>query len=193
MSDIILGSWNKYGDRRPGLPRRSDVEAEFREEDALDGATAVFAVYETDGNGGQAIVLFVRAGKLYGVFASHCSCYGLEDQWQPELITNADAMREWAYMTDDAVNWAGEVLGELKEEAKRDPMHVPTPGIPHSEKIALVRAGWRPAEEMSRAGGHGRALARGDHVPSRVVRRKATLGHQRRRPIGDHIPRRRRS
>jgi len=33
---------------------------------------------------GNAFVLFQRDGKLYEVHGSHCSCYGLEDQWSPE-------------------------------------------------------------------------------------------------------------
>lgn len=36
---------------------------------------------------GDAFVLFQRDGKLYEVHGSHCSCYGLEGQWEPEETT----------------------------------------------------------------------------------------------------------
>ena len=37
---------------------------------------------------GDSFVLFLdsRDNKLYEVNGSHCSCYGLEDQWKPELV-----------------------------------------------------------------------------------------------------------
>ncbi len=45
----------------------------------------VFARYADDGNcGGLADVAFCRDGNWFYVCASHCSCYGLEDQWDPE-------------------------------------------------------------------------------------------------------------
>ena len=39
-----------------------------------------------------AFVLFRRDGKLWEVNGSHCSCYGLEGQWDPEETT-VDALR----------------------------------------------------------------------------------------------------
>lgn len=33
-------------------------------------------------------VLYIgHDGHLYEVHGSHCSCYGLEDQWEPEIVT----------------------------------------------------------------------------------------------------------
>lgn len=44
---------------------------------------------------GSAYVLFKNTeGKLFEVHGSHCSCYGLEGQWEPEE-TNAEALRHW--------------------------------------------------------------------------------------------------
>lgn len=51
----------------------------------------VYAEYNIDGYEGNSFVLFARKGKLYEVNGSHCSCYGLEDQWSPEE-TSADAL-----------------------------------------------------------------------------------------------------
>jgi hypothetical protein len=46
----------------------------------------LFATYGTDNWSGDAFVLFEQNGKLYEVNGSHCSCYGLEDQWCPEEV-----------------------------------------------------------------------------------------------------------
>lgn len=44
--------------------------------------------YDGDGYSMTAFVLFIGTDdKLYEVHGSHCSCYGLEDQWYPEETT----------------------------------------------------------------------------------------------------------
>lgn len=48
------------------------------------GATILFAWYEYEDYSGHAFVLFRQNRKLYEVYGSHCSCYGLEGQWNPE-------------------------------------------------------------------------------------------------------------
>jgi hypothetical protein len=71
------------------------------------------ASYDCSGYEGQAFVLFERDGKLYEVNASHCSCYGLDGQWDPtETTWKAQAMR-WCRperSTDDAVNALGVLI-----------------------------------------------------------------------------------
>lgn len=54
----------------------------------LEGATILLASYEYECYEGSAFVLFERDGKLYEVNGSHCSCYGLEGQWEPEETTS---------------------------------------------------------------------------------------------------------
>lgn len=44
----------------------------------------LFASYGEDNYSGDAWVLFEQDGKLYEVNGSHCSCFGLEGQWEPE-------------------------------------------------------------------------------------------------------------
>lgn len=44
----------------------------------------LFASYGGDTYNGAATVIFSHEDKLYEVNGSHCSCYGLEDQWEPE-------------------------------------------------------------------------------------------------------------
>jgi len=53
----------------------------------LQGAFILYATYECGGYEGSAFVLFERNGKLYEVHGGHCSCNGLEGQWQPEETT----------------------------------------------------------------------------------------------------------
>ena len=62
-----------------------DVIAQFAApEDALTGAEVFFADYTYEDYSGSATVIFEKDGKLWEVNGSHCSCYGLEGQWQPE-------------------------------------------------------------------------------------------------------------
>lgn len=44
----------------------------------------LFASYNTANWSGDAFVLFERDGVLYEVNGTHCSCYGLENQWDAE-------------------------------------------------------------------------------------------------------------
>jgi hypothetical protein len=68
----------------------------YREPDAMPveekpefkGAEILLASYGTPSYEGYAFVLFRRDGKLYEVNGGHCSCYGLEGQWDPEETTS---------------------------------------------------------------------------------------------------------
>lgn len=53
----------------------------------LKGVKILWAEYEQGGYEGDVFVLFRRAGRLYSVEGSHCSCYGLEGQWSPVETT----------------------------------------------------------------------------------------------------------
>lgn len=46
----------------------------------------LFASYGYENYSGDAFVLFEQNGKLYEVNGSHCSCYGLEGQWDAEEV-----------------------------------------------------------------------------------------------------------
>lgn len=46
----------------------------------------LFASYGNANYTGDAWVLFEQDGKLYEVSGGHCSCHGLEDQWNPEEV-----------------------------------------------------------------------------------------------------------
>jgi hypothetical protein len=63
--------------------------------DALDNAEVFYANYTTPAYEGYATVVFEKEGVLYEVNGSHCSCYGLEGQWEPEVTSwEAIAMRD---------------------------------------------------------------------------------------------------
>ena len=49
----------------------------------------IVGVYDHKDYNGTALVLGVNkeTGELFEVYASHCSCFGLKDQWQPEATT----------------------------------------------------------------------------------------------------------
>ncbi|WP_276976795.1 hypothetical protein [Flavobacterium filum] len=52
-----------------------------------DGINILFASYSYENYSGDAYVLFEKNGKLFEVFGSHCSCYGLEGQFEPDEVS----------------------------------------------------------------------------------------------------------
>lgn len=50
----------------------------------------VFAVYDIDGYEGDAVVVYQQDGEYYLVEGSHCSCYGLEDQFTAEKSSDTE-------------------------------------------------------------------------------------------------------
>lgn len=58
----------------------------------LDSIEILFASYTYECYQGDAFVLFLKDNKLFEVNGSHCSCYGLEGQWDPEETTKEALM-----------------------------------------------------------------------------------------------------
>lgn len=82
---MYLNNWDNLDEMKADFwPGYSAAEKYAGE---LDDANVLLASYGTPSYEGYAFVLFERAGKLYEVNASHCSCYGLEGQWEPEETT----------------------------------------------------------------------------------------------------------
>lgn len=65
---------------------REDIFKSFNIEDNVP-INIIFAVYTHESYEGQAFVLFEEDNKLYEVNGNHCSCYGLEDKWNPEATS----------------------------------------------------------------------------------------------------------
>lgn len=53
-----------------------------------EGVEVIYANYENEMYDGSATVFFFdrNTEKYYEAYGSHCSCYGLEGQWEPEEI-----------------------------------------------------------------------------------------------------------
>jgi hypothetical protein len=66
-----------------------DIASDWRINlDVLDGVTPLVYDYTYADYSGSAYGLFQRIdGSLFEVHGSHCSCYGLEDQWCEEDVT----------------------------------------------------------------------------------------------------------
>lgn len=65
--------------------KREDICKEFNIS-SFDGVV-LHAQYEYEEYDGHAIVIFAHDGKFYYTEGAHCSCYGLEGQWEPEEMT----------------------------------------------------------------------------------------------------------
>jgi hypothetical protein len=55
------------------------------------GIEFIYASYDTGAYEGEALVIFIRDGKLYEVNDSHCSCHGLAN-WRSEETSFAALM-----------------------------------------------------------------------------------------------------
>ena len=93
MENVYRGDWDEVGDMLREFSINSDL---------LEGIEILYAWYEYESYSGSAFVLFRKDDKLYEVNGSHCSCYGLEDQWDPEE-TNVEALlkRKFYDLNDD--------------------------------------------------------------------------------------------
>lgn len=67
--------------------RNDEDPVQLAEKPEFKGVEILLASYGTPSYEGYAFVLFKRDGKLWEVNGSHCSCYGLENQWEPEETT----------------------------------------------------------------------------------------------------------
>lgn len=91
--------------------------------DDYKGIEVLLASYSAANYSGDAFVLFRRDGKLYEVNASHCSCYGVEGQWEP-AETTVEALQhrlDKGRLGSDSNEFSAELralLAALTEEAK---------------------------------------------------------------------------
>lgn len=64
------------------------IVKEFREkEEVIDKITVIVSWVDDGGYDSSFFILYEQDGQYYSVDASHCSCYGYEDQWKPILTT----------------------------------------------------------------------------------------------------------
>jgi hypothetical protein len=75
LKDVYLGDWDKL----------EEVLHDFNVgKAAVEGYKVIVACYNTGSYEGDAFVLLKKGRKYYEVNASHCSCYGLEGQFDFE-------------------------------------------------------------------------------------------------------------
>ena len=72
----------------------------------------LFAVYTDESYSGSAFVLAVVDGVLCEIDGAHCSCHGLENQWEPEP-TSIEALRH--RIKDGTLGYRDEFSQELTE------------------------------------------------------------------------------
>lgn len=114
MARKYFGRWGNYEGVTEswfgsvcGTPGRRRTRPELPETFPKKGEL-LFASYGGDCYDGDAVLIWERDGKLYETHGSHCSCYGLEDQFSAEETSWAAlAMREhwlnnscWYFLND---------------------------------------------------------------------------------------------
>lgn len=101
---MYMHDWTKT--QRQGMIKDFDIS-----EADLDGVEILLAAYEYGSYDGQAVVIFKKDNQLWSVYGSHCSCYGLEGQWEPEeaSISQLEHMLEkgWQF------NWIADEMRTL--------------------------------------------------------------------------------
>lgn len=95
--DDVSRSFGRSSDNDGWYIGPEDRESLFPENHRL-----LIAVYTYESYSGKAFVLYEHDGKLFEVNASHCSCYGLENQFDPEETTWAALL-----MRDFEDTWYG--------------------------------------------------------------------------------------
>lgn len=97
--------------------KTEDIITEYQApKDALDGAKIHLAWYGYGSYCGDSLVIFEKDGKLYEVNGSHCSCHGLEGQWQPEETSWAALNMRDISSSSNGSSEAQEVLTKLVKE-----------------------------------------------------------------------------
>lgn len=71
--------------------------------------TVLFAAYDLPDYDGYSTVVYVKDGKFYYVQGSHCSCYGLEDQWDPEEMP----LKVLLHMATEGLGMLNQYSGEF--------------------------------------------------------------------------------
>ena len=77
---------------------KADIESNFDlTQGALDHVEIIYAEYDCPPYEGYAQVYFYNKedNLFYGAHGSHCSCYGLEGQWEPEEIGDLELFKAY--------------------------------------------------------------------------------------------------
>jgi hypothetical protein len=95
---------------------RENKAAMVEAEKKYSGINILFCSYTYENYSGDAFVLFEQDGDLYEVNGDHCSCYGLEGQWEPESTTLESLVHRLTEGELGKGGWSGnEFNKELRE------------------------------------------------------------------------------
>lgn len=105
----------------------SDVRSYF-EIDVAEPDQVLYAVYDCPDYEGYADVIYRVGDRFYWAHGSHCSCYGLEGQWDPEEYSQQELAEVllrgdhfWYAADREAVR--DEVLERVYSESHSQPGH----------------------------------------------------------------------
>lgn len=94
MTDIyqgIFSNWQDVMENFHSLQYGSDQDKANLLEANPEPDKVYFASYVDENYSGDALVAFRKGDKYYTAQGSHCSCYGLEGQWEPEEYPDRDS------------------------------------------------------------------------------------------------------
>ena len=109
---MYLHDWNEKRDMVrdfTGYYHEKDIDQAVS---SYDHVEVLLASYSYENYSGDAFVLYrdTRDGKLYEVHGSHCSCFGLEGQWEPD-VCDLESLRH--RLTEGSLgksDWSGNVF-----------------------------------------------------------------------------------
>lgn len=78
----------------------------------------IYADYIKEHYSGDATVVYYNNESYYLVKGSHCSCYGLENQWKPERYTYEEIFEIFRRYKNDIVLYLLKQFKESKESKK---------------------------------------------------------------------------
>lgn len=90
--DEYLAEKAPYANEAYWLEKKAKMKEALQSDRWVGIDEVLLASYTYEDYSGDAFVLFRKSDKLYEVNGGHCSCYGLEGQWEPEE-TNVEALR----------------------------------------------------------------------------------------------------
>lgn len=94
---------------------KEDIESNFQCK-VPEEAKILIAYYSYENYEGTAYVLYDLNGKLFEVTGGHCSCNGLEGQWEPEETSIAALRMIIKDGTKYEINHAGIDLSKVLDE-----------------------------------------------------------------------------
>ncbi|AMQ66494.1 integrase [Bacillus phage Shbh1] len=109
QNPVFLNDWSDevevfrdfYGKRWSWEDYEDDEVLEY-----FKGDNILFASYGYANYSGDAWVLFERDGKLFEVNGGHCSCHGLEGQWEPEEVVLEELHNRLLHGTFGEDDWS---------------------------------------------------------------------------------------